>query len=930
MLTWEVLLMLATSLRNSSPLPFDSFKIFTATKQPSCNFPFKRSMDSLERPRHSDRPIALVGSIYKIVAKVLANRFSTALGGIISSTQNAFVKGRQISDSVLIANECIDSRLHTAIPGVLCKLDVEKAYDHVNWKFLLYLLERCGFSERWRKWIHFCISTVRFSILINGSPEGFFGSTRGIRQGDPLSPLLFVLITEALSRMMTRAGEEGLVSGFQVGSLDNSLLKISHLLFADDTLIFSDANPNHIFNIRLLFTWFEAVSGLKINLCKSEMVSVGCVPDLENLAGIMGCKTAQLPMNYLGLPLGAKFKSKAIWDPILEKMERKLAGWKRMYLSKGGRLTLIKSTLSSLPTYFLSLFPIPVKVASRIDKIQRDFLWGGMGEGKKFHLVNWAQVCQPVHLGGLGIRNLRIFNKALLGKWLWRFGNEREALWRLVIVAKYGDQHGGWSSGEVLGPNGVSLWKNIRKNWTTFSHFLNFEIGDGATVRFWTDRWCGTTSLKEAYPDLFRITRNKEAWVKEHLQYHNEVVSWVLNFIRPIQDWEEESLSSFLDLLYSSSVKGYGLDKMCWCGAQEKGFQVKSFYKAMLPQTAAVGPWRNIWKPKVPTRVAFFVWTAALDRILTTDNLRRRWVIIMDWCCMCKNSGESSSHLLLHCSVAWELWNFILNLFGLQWVMPRDVRELIACWWTGRAVQSMRNDARLFLKYEVGDRKKIFLWRDHWHPDGVLYLKYGHRIIYNATSKTDARVDSILIDKQWHWRPARSEELFSVQSKLFSINLREEDKALWSVSSSGRFSCAATWNELRTKGNEVNWWNFIWYSLNIPRHSFIGWLAILSKLPTKERMLKWGFNVDGNCVFCRYAIETRNHIFFDCSFSKRIWRNVMALRLISDPQFCWEHLVEWGSMHLKGKGLRANLCKLAWWAIVYYLWFQRNVLLHAG
>jgi hypothetical protein len=441
-----------------------------------------------------------------------------------------------------------------------------------------------------------------------------------------------------------------------VGSLDNSLLKISHLLFTDDTLIFSDDNPDHIFHIRLLFPWFEAISGLKINLCKSKMVPVGCVPDLENLAGIMGCKTAQLPMNYLGLPLGAKFKSKAIWDPILEKMERKLAGWKRMYLSKGGRLTLIKSTLSSLPTYFLSLFPIPVAVASRIDKIQRDFLWGGMGEGKKFHLVNWAQVCQPIHLGGLGIRYLQIFNKALLGKWLWRFGNEREALWRLVIVAKYGEQHGGWSSGELLVPNGVSLWRNIRKEWTTFSRFLSFEIGDGATVRFWTDRWCGTTSLKEAYPDLFRITRNKEAWVKEHLQYHNEVVSWVLNFCRPIQDWEEESLSSFLDLLYSSSVKGYGLDRVCWYGSQEKGFQVKSFYNALLPKTAALGPGKNIWKPKVPTRVAFFVWTAALDHILTMDNLRRRRVIIMDWCCMCKNSGNP---LLIFCYIAQ--W---LGIFG--------------------------------------------------------------------------------------------------------------------------------------------------------------------------------------------------------------------------------------------------------------------------
>ena len=273
-------------------------------------------------------PIALVSSIYKIVATVLANRFCMVLGGIISTTQNAFVKGRQISDSVLIANECIDSRLQAAIPGVLCKLDMEKVYDHVNWNFLLYLLERCGFSEKWRKWIYFCISTVRFSILINGSPEGFFGSTCGIWQGDPLSPLLFVVITEALSRMMSRAVEGGLLSGFQVGSLDNNLLHISHLLFADDILIFSDANLDHIFHIRLLFTWFEAILGLRINLCKSEMVPVGQVLDLERLADILGCKTAQLPMNYLGLPLGAKFKSKSIWDPILEKMERKLAGWK--------------------------------------------------------------------------------------------------------------------------------------------------------------------------------------------------------------------------------------------------------------------------------------------------------------------------------------------------------------------------------------------------------------------------------------------------------------------------------------------------------------------------------------------------------------------------------------------------------------------------
>jgi hypothetical protein len=127
---------------------------------------------------------------------------------------------------------------------------------------------------------------------------------------------------------------------------------------------------------------------------------------------------AGLPMKYLGLPLGAPYKSTTIWNDIIEKMERKLAGWKKMYLSKGGRLTLIKSTLSNLPTYFLYLFPIPVSVANRLEKVQRDFLWGGLNEEHKFHLVKWAHICSPRQEGGLGIRNLRTFNLALLGKWL--------------------------------------------------------------------------------------------------------------------------------------------------------------------------------------------------------------------------------------------------------------------------------------------------------------------------------------------------------------------------------------------------------------------------------------------------------------------------------------------------------------------------------
>ena len=267
------------------------------------------------------------------------------LGEIISAPQNAFVLNRQILDSVLIANECLDSRFKFGQPGWLCKLDIEKAFDHVNWRFLTLLLECYGFPNKWRRWISFCLSTVCFSILINGTPHGFFGSSRGLQQGDPLSPLLFVLVMEAISRMLDKVVHEGRLSGFNVGASTGRALMVSHLLFTDDTLIFCDANIDQMLILHMVLISFEIVSGLKVNLGKSELVAVGAVHNMDLLVAVLGCKQGSLPMKYLGLPLVPKFKDKSIWNPILEKTERKLAGWKKLYLSKGCRVTLIKSKI---------------------------------------------------------------------------------------------------------------------------------------------------------------------------------------------------------------------------------------------------------------------------------------------------------------------------------------------------------------------------------------------------------------------------------------------------------------------------------------------------------------------------------------------------------------------------------------------------------
>ena len=160
---------------------------------------------------------------------------------------------------------------------MLCKLDVEKAYDHVSWEFLMYMLQCCGFLEKWRKWIRYCISTVKFSILINGSLSDFFGSFRGLRQGDPLSPLLFDIVMEALSRMLDVAASTGQFSGFSVGSTAGPSVMVSHLLFADDTLIFCDVESYQIANLRAILTRFEEVSRLRINLGNmSWYLFVGC------------------------------------------------------------------------------------------------------------------------------------------------------------------------------------------------------------------------------------------------------------------------------------------------------------------------------------------------------------------------------------------------------------------------------------------------------------------------------------------------------------------------------------------------------------------------------------------------------------------------------------------------------------------------------
>ena len=197
------------------------------------------------------------------------------IGKVVSPDQNAFVTGREILDASLIANEVIDAWNKRGDNGVICKLDIEKAYDSINWQFLLKVMEKMGFGSKWLRWMWWCISTTKFSVMVNGTPAGFFSSSKELRQGDPLSPYLFVMGMEVLSVLIRRTMEGGFISGCKIQRGRGRAAHVVHLLFADDTIVFCEAKKEYLTNLSWILFWFEAASGLRINLAKSEIIPVG-------------------------------------------------------------------------------------------------------------------------------------------------------------------------------------------------------------------------------------------------------------------------------------------------------------------------------------------------------------------------------------------------------------------------------------------------------------------------------------------------------------------------------------------------------------------------------------------------------------------------------------------------------------------------------
>lgn len=403
-----------------------------------CNASFITLVPKVLDPSTLDnyRPISLIGSLYKIISKILAERLKKVISSVVSRVQTAFIAGRTIFDGPLILNETISWLRKTKSKAFIFKVDFEKAFDCLNWEFLDSTLEQMNFGMIWRSWIRGCLSSASVSVLLNGSPTAEFRMARGLRQGDPLAPFLFILAAEALHQAMETAKEKGVFYGIQ---LPNRGPCISHLQYADDAVFIGAWSKQNARNLIRILRCYELASGLRVNLCKSKFFGVSCSPvELDTLARGFNCGTGSFPFSYLGLPIGVPMGRTVFWNALIEKFRSRLSKWKAASLSFGGRLTLCKSVLGGLGSYFFSIYRAPEKVLEELERIRMRFFWGADVGKKKMTWIAWKKTLASKEKGGLGIGSLKGQNMALLGKWWWKFMDSSPGLWKEVIKSLHG------------------------------------------------------------------------------------------------------------------------------------------------------------------------------------------------------------------------------------------------------------------------------------------------------------------------------------------------------------------------------------------------------------------------------------------------------------------------------------------------------------
>lgn len=617
--------------------------------------PKNEQADSVEQ----FRPIALANFKFKIITKILADRLAPIMKSIISKEQRGFIQGRNIRDCICTTSEAINLLHNRCFGGnVAFKVDIAKAFDTLEWSFLLKVLKQFGFNDVFCNWIEVILHSANLSISINGKHYGFFKCKRGVRQGDPLSPLLFCLAEDVLSRSIGNLVDQGKLDLIK-GSRNHCVP--SHTLYADDIMVFCKAKAASIQALKDLFQRYAAVSGQMVNPAKSTMYA-GSISNsrISQIADQTGFNIGSLPFNYLGVPI-FKGKPKARFLlPIADKIKSKLGAWKASLLSIAGRVQLVKSVIQGMLIHSIAVYNWPISLLKDLEKWIRNFIWSGDVNKRKLVTVSWNKCCKPISQGGLGIRSLISLNEASNLKLCWDIRNSNESWATLlrsrVIRNRRPISHHIYSS----------IWSSIKNEFDTTTEQASWLIGNGESVNFWNDEWCGV-SLTSTLNIPVHISQNLQATVAD----------FIINGVWSIPQIVQMAFPAINSLVHKVTIPTDAVeDKLVWKNAANGELSLKDAYIFKAHCTQNIGWAKKIWSKDIPPSKSLLCWRLMHNRIPTDDNLVLRGCSLASMCSNCNKYVETSFHLFFECSFAKYLWNWFAGILNL----PIQVSNLEDIW----------------------------------------------------------------------------------------------------------------------------------------------------------------------------------------------------------------------------------------------------------
>ncbi|KAG7583258.1 Reverse transcriptase domain [Arabidopsis suecica] len=602
------------------------------------------------------RPISLCSVIYKIISKILCARLKVFLPIIVSDTQGAFVSGRLISDNILLAHEMVhalQTNSNCDEDFIAIKTDMSKAYDRVEWNFLEELLICLGFDMRWVQWVMSCVRTVSYSVIVNGASYGYIKPERGIRQGDPLSPFLFILCAEALVHIMNKAEMEGRVTGLR---LTQECPSIQHLLFADDSLFLCRATFKECNEFLKCLRLYGQASGQEINFQKSAITfGKKLDPYMKRLIGLYtGIEQEGGSGKYLGLPECLSGSKRDLLGFITDRLKSRLSGWYEKTLSLGGKEVLIKSVALALPVYAMSCFRLTKHQCQKITSAISQFWWNESENKNKMHWVSWEKICKSKKQGGLGFRDIGRFNQALLAKQAWRLVDVPHSLLARVYKARYYARKSFLEATTGYRPS--YAWRSIVFGKELLERGLMKTIGNGQNTHVWIDNW-----LFDGHP---RRPSSKSSLMDISLK--------VSALITPQGEWDVALLNELFSGPDVTHIRSFPpalmlSDRYVWAYTKEGQYSVKSGNWLLNKEATALEVVSDtetttnkikdkVWKMQAAPKIKMFFWRALSGALAVAECLRRRGLNTNPLCQLCRVREETKSHVLFECHMAVAVW----------------------------------------------------------------------------------------------------------------------------------------------------------------------------------------------------------------------------------------------------------------------------------